>query len=141
VCQIYVDIKQAYGSVYREKIYKITYEFCVLNKLKRLVRAIMTDTEAQVKIQTQLTDPFIIGPGLKQGDGLAPSLFNLAMENVIRKLKVYVKATLEDHTTQIISYAGDTCLLRRNRRAIQERYQELREAANEMGLRINVNKT
>jgi hypothetical protein len=59
VYQIHVDFKQAYDSVYREKIYEIMYESGIPNKLTRLVRATMTDTEAQVKIQSQLIDPFI----------------------------------------------------------------------------------
>jgi hypothetical protein len=42
----------------------------------------MTGTEAQVKVQTELTDTFEIRQGLKQGDGLAPMLFNLALEYV-----------------------------------------------------------
>jgi hypothetical protein len=42
----------------------------------RLVRAAMTDTEDQVKIEAQLTDTFKIRQDLKKGDGLAPLLFN-----------------------------------------------------------------
>jgi hypothetical protein len=103
--------------------------------------ATITDTEAQAKIQTHLTDPFIIRWGLEQGDGLAPSLFNLAMENINRKLTVNVKGTLEPHTTQITGYSSDIHLLSMNRRTIQKMYQELRNAAKEVGLKINVNKT
>jgi hypothetical protein len=117
------------------------HEFGIPNKLTRLVRATVTDTKAQVKIQKQLTDPFIVRRGLKQGDGLAPPLFNLAMETIIRKLAVNVKGTLQHHATQIIGYADDLCLLSRNRSSIEETHQELREAANEVGLKINVNKT
>jgi hypothetical protein len=62
------------------------------------------------------------------------------MEN-IRKLTVNVKGILEHHTKQITGSADDICLLSRNRRAIQEMYQEFREAANEGMLNINVNKT
>jgi hypothetical protein len=46
----------------------------------------MTGTEAQAKVQTELTDTFEIRQGLKQGAGLAPVLFNPALEYVIRKL-------------------------------------------------------
>jgi hypothetical protein len=63
------------------------------------------------------------------------------MGNITRKLTVNVKGMLEHHTTQITGYAYDICLLSRNRRVIQERYQELREAANRVGLKIRVNKT
>ena len=40
----------------------------------------MQQTEAQVKVDSQLTEPINITLGLKQGDGLAPTLFNIALE-------------------------------------------------------------
>jgi hypothetical protein len=40
----------------------------------------MTDVKAQVKITAKLTEPFMIRWGLKQEDGLAPLLFNMALE-------------------------------------------------------------
>jgi sorting nexin-29 len=51
VYQLYVDFKHAYDSVHRGKLYKIMHDFGIPDKLMRLVRATMTDTEAQVKIQ------------------------------------------------------------------------------------------
>jgi hypothetical protein len=50
------------------------------SKLIRLIRMAMTDVKAQVKINAKLTEPFMIRWGLKQGDGLAPLLFNMALE-------------------------------------------------------------
>jgi hypothetical protein len=75
------------------------------------------------------------------GDGLAPLLFNLALEYAIRKLLVNLKGTLEYHTTQIVGYANDICLLSRNIKAIKETYQELNSAAMEIGLSTNVSRT
>jgi sorting nexin-29 len=63
--QIYVDFKQAYDSIQREKRYRIMHEFSIPNKLIRLVTATMRHSEAQVKIQAQLTEPFKIRQGLK----------------------------------------------------------------------------
>jgi sorting nexin-29 len=66
VYQIYVDFKQAYDSINREMLYKIMYDVGITNKLVRLVRSTMKDSEAQMKIQTQLTAPFKIQQSLKQ---------------------------------------------------------------------------
>jgi len=55
-------------------------------KLIRLVRASMKNTEAKVKFQTQLAEQFKIRQGFKQGDRLAPALFNLALEYVSMKV-------------------------------------------------------
>jgi hypothetical protein len=74
VYQIYVDFKQCYDSINHEKLYKIMYGAGIPGKLIRLVRATMKDEEAQVKVQTQLTEPLKIRQGLKHGDGLATSL-------------------------------------------------------------------
>jgi sorting nexin-29 len=107
VYQIYIDFKQAYDSIQWEKLYKIMHEFNIPHKLIRLVRATIKNSEAQVKIQAQLKEPFKIKQGLKQGDGLAPSLFNLALEYAIRKLTVNVKRMLEFQATQVVGYADD----------------------------------
>jgi len=60
--------------------------------------------------------------------------------NVIRKLAVNVKGTLEYHTAQVIGYVDDVCLLVRNVRTVKEVYQELKEAPIEIGLHINTSK-
>jgi hypothetical protein len=60
VYHIYVDFKQAYDSKQREKLYTIMYEFGLSPKLVRPVGATMTGTEAQVKVQTDLTNTFEI---------------------------------------------------------------------------------
>jgi hypothetical protein len=48
---------------------------------------------------------------------------------------------LEFQATQLVGYADDICLLSRNIRTIKEAYQELKEVAMEIGLKINKDKT
>jgi hypothetical protein len=60
-----------------------------------------------VKVQTGLTDTFEIRQGLKQGDGLAPMLFNLALVYVIRKLPADANGTLEYKRNQVVGYTDD----------------------------------
>lgn len=65
---------------------EIMYDAGIPGKLIRLVRSSMKNTEAKVKFQTQLAEQSKIRHGFKQGDGLAPALFNLALEYVIMKV-------------------------------------------------------
>jgi sorting nexin-29 len=141
VYQIYVDFKQAYDSIQRKKLYTIMYEFGLPLMLVRLVRATMTGTEAQVKVQTELTDTFEIRQGLKQGDGWAPMLFNLALEYVIRKPPADANGTLEYKMNQLVGYADDICLLGRSARSVNEVYEGMKITAKKIGLNINVSKT
>jgi len=60
--------------------------FGIPNKLIRLTKATMGNSTYYIKIGTIVTDSCKVGNGLKQGDGLAPDLFNIALECVIRQL-------------------------------------------------------
>jgi len=90
-----------------------------------------------------MTDGFKVGTGLKQGVGLAPSLFNIALEYVVRQLSVQTTSTILHKSVQLIGYADDTNIMVRTKRAISDVlvYGELKETTKEVGLIINVDKT
>ena len=141
ICQIFVDFQKAYDSIRRDKLYAIMAHFGIPNKLIRLTKATMEDSTNHVKIGTIMTDGFQVGNGLKQGDGLALNLFNIALEYVIRQLSAQVTSTTILHkSVQLIGYADDTNIMGRTKRAISEVYGELKERAKEVGLNINVEK-
>ena len=58
--------------------------FGIPNKLIRLTNSTMENSTYYVKIGTIMMDGFKIGTELKQGEGLAPNCFNIALEYVIR---------------------------------------------------------
>ena len=48
-----------------------------------------------------MTDGFKVGTGLKQGVGPAPSLFNIALEYVVRQLSVQTASTILHKSVQL----------------------------------------
>ena len=54
--------------------------FGITNKLIRLTIATMENSTYCVKMGSIMTDGFKVGNGLKQGDGLTPNLFDIALE-------------------------------------------------------------
>jgi hypothetical protein len=54
-----------------------------------------------------ITDGFNVGNGLKQLDGLAPNLFNISLQCVIRLLSVQVRFTVFNISLQLMGYADD----------------------------------
>ena len=114
--------------------------FGIPNKLIRLMKATMENSTYYVKIRTFMMDGFKVGTGLKQGDRLAPSLFNIALEYVIRQLSAQTTSTIFHKSVQLFGYA-DINLMGRTKRAISDVYGELKERAKEVGLIINVDKT
>jgi hypothetical protein len=139
--QIFVVFQKAYNSIQRDKLYAIMVYFRILNKLIRLTKASMENSTYHVKIGTIMTDGFKVGTGLKQGDGLAPSLFNITLQYVTRKLSVQNTSIIFHKSMQLIGYADDINIMGRPKRAISELYEELKERANEVGLIMNVEKT
>lgn len=101
----------------------------------------MDDTVAAVRIQNQLSDMFNISKGLKQGDGLAPTLFNLALEYVIRQMDIGKENLLTNKTLQVAAYADDINIMSRRAEAARQAYSELKLHAKNIGLEINSTKT
>jgi hypothetical protein len=77
---------------------------------------------------------------LKQRDGLAPNLFNIVLEYVIRQLSVEVKSTIFYKSVQLTGYAENINIIRRTKRAVSEVYEELKWTAKEEGLHIKSKK-
>jgi len=76
----------------------------------------------------------------KKGDRLAPTLFNVALEYVMRQLLVEVSFTTSYKSMQLVDYAGDVSIIERTKRAVSEVYEETKERAQGKGLNIKVEK-
>ena len=115
--------------------------FGILNKLIRLTKATMENSTYCVKIGTIMMDSFKVGTGLKQGDSLAPNLFNTALEYVIRQLSLQTTSTIFHRTVQLIGEADDINIMVRTKRPVSDVYCELKERPKEVGFIINGDKT
>jgi hypothetical protein len=138
--QIFVDFRKAYDSIQRVKLCSIIAHFENPDKLIRLTKTTMEISTYRVQIGTIMTDGFKVGTGLKQGDGLAPNLFNIALEYVIKQLSVQTTLTILYKLVQLTGHLEDINIMGRRKRATSEAYGELKERAKEV-LLINVEKT
>lgn len=138
---LFIDFRQAYDSVKRPQLYEILNMLHVPPKLIRLIKLCLKDSQAKVKVQGNLSESFEIKEGLRQGDPLSTSLFNLILEWIIRQVKAVRKGTILNRTTQILAYADDLVIISRNKSELQEVFIQLEEAAKKVGLSINQNKS
>jgi hypothetical protein len=74
----------------------------------------MTSRKSQVTVETELTDSINIEQGLKGGDGLAPLLFNLALEFVLRRLSTDLKGTIEYKSRRVLAYVDGIAIVFRS---------------------------
>ena len=80
----FVDFKKAFDSVSREKLFQILELYGISDKIISAIRALYTSTKAKVISPDGDTDVFDIQAGVLQGDTLAPFLFVLILDYVLR---------------------------------------------------------
>jgi len=95
--------------------------------------------KASVKIENLTSKPFSISSGVRQGDPLSATIFNLIMDLVINKLNLRGDISLK--VKQIVAYADNVALLARSPKALKEIFHKLQNEASLVGLNINKDKT
>jgi hypothetical protein len=135
--EIFIEFKQAYDNILREKLNKALVEFKAPSKLIRLIETTTENFTAQIRIQNELMDSFQVKNGLKQGDGLAPLLFNLTVEYIIRKLLLTTDSIVIYRSLHVTGYADNVNILGRSRMAVNEVYTAPENKAKTVGLNIN----
>jgi len=127
-----IDFKSAYDRIDREQIYVDMNELNILQKLIRLVKMLLSNTQSQIKIQSKLSSPFILHKGVRHA--LACLLFNIALEYAIRKSGIQKRGTIFYKLFQIMTYADDIVTIGRSLASMREGFQLPEEASKEVGL-------
>lgn len=135
---IFIDFKQAFDSLRRNQLMKALQKLGIPGKLRRLIQMTMTNTRMRVKTTKGVTEEFEINKGVRQGDSLSTTLFNLALDYVVKKIN---KGTLRTREGQIIAYADDIVIISKNRKTTEEMVAEIIREGEKMGLKINTEKT
>ena len=91
---LFVDFRSAYDSIKRNELYLAMKEFKIPDKLIRLVKITLENSQNLVRIQSATSEPFQKTGGLRQGDSLSCLLFNLALEKVIRDAGIQTRGTI-----------------------------------------------
>ncbi|KAI5722453.1 hypothetical protein M8J76_008557 [Diaphorina citri] len=138
---LFVDFSKAYDSIHRQSLWNIMKDFQIPAKLIRMCQVCMDENVSQVLINNQYSDPFSNRTGLRQGDGLSPLLFNLALEMVARKMRMAPAGIHLGDRHKIFAYADDIVLAGENEQELRRLLVELVEAAARVGLTINQKKT
>lgn len=134
---VFIDFKQAYDTINREKLFRVMEDLKVPRKLINLVKMTLSNVRTKVKFNGRMSDSFKIGKGLKQGDPLSTTLFNLILEWVVRRSGINRAGTLRNKSYQILAYADDVTILARTKEKLQEIGKRFRKAAGEVNLTIN----
>jgi len=81
----FVDLAKAYDAVNRSALWQVLRQAGLSEKLQRLLKELHTNSHASVRAYGQLSEPFSINNGVRQGCVLAPALFNLFLDHVVNQ--------------------------------------------------------
>ena len=148
----FIDFKKAFDSVNRKMMLSILAAYGIPDKIISAIALLYRETEAMVRTPDGDTGFFPIHSGVLQGDTLAPFLFIIVLDYVMRstvtdfenlgftltqrKSRRYPAVKITD-----ADFADDIALFSDNIKDAQELLDRLELAANEVGLYLNTSKT
>jgi sorting nexin-29 len=80
----FIDLKKAYDSVNCPALWGVLEHIGLSAKLQRLLRDLHTGTRSTVRAYGETSEPFEVNKGVRQGCILAPALFNIFLDHVLR---------------------------------------------------------
>ena len=81
----FIDFKKAFDSIHRGKMIKILKTYGILSRLLRAIDAMYSGTRSKVVTPDGDTEEFEIAAGVLQGDTLAPFIFVIVLDYVLRR--------------------------------------------------------
>ena len=140
---LFVDFNTPFDSPVRDRVYVAMSELgiWVSAKLIRLCRMTLSNSCNSVKIGKDLSEPFYIVRGFRQGDHFSCDLFNFLMEIVLhRKVGEHRNGTIFYKSIQLHAYAKDINIIGRTMRNVAAFCAIARESA-KICLAVNEGKT
>jgi len=139
----FIDFRKAFDMVDRSTIWRIMRHYGIPPKIVNIIRSFYDGMTCQVIHNKDLSAPFTVTTGVRQGCLLSPMIFSLVIDWVLnqtmdqpRGLQWNFVKTLED-----LDFADDVGLLSHSFKHIQEKSQRLGTVAQQTGLEVNTQKT
>ena len=81
---VFVDFSKAFDSVDRDKMFEILKLYGIPDKIISAIKVLYTDTSSTILTPDGETSSFTIKAGILQGDTLAPFIFIIVVDYVLR---------------------------------------------------------
>ena len=141
---VLVDFQKTFDSVDRDVIWRLMHHYGFPPKFITIIQQLYEDATCQVTHEAELTEPFNVTAGVRQGCLLSPTIFlmvvdwvmNLSTAEKRRVIQWTFMKQLED-----LDFADDISLLSHKQQDAQGKLRRVAEEAGKIGLQINIAKT
>ena len=140
---VFVDLKRAFDTVYRNGLWYKLIKYGVDGKLIRLFRSVYSSVNSCVRHLNCLSDFFKADIGLFQGEIMSPILFSLFINDIESSLQTNTLdgITLDQITIYLLLFADDAVLISDSREGLQNSLSQLESYCKKWKVTVNVNKT
>ena len=160
---VFVDFTKAFDTVNRTALWKLLQRYGCPVKFTTLIKALHENMQARVSLNGELSDPFTVSTGVKQGCVLALTLFSLFLTATLTHafndcskgvlIQSRPNADLFDVNqfkstrktkgilVRELMFADDTAFIAHSFDDAQEIVTRFSDAAKAFGLKINIKKT
>lgn len=138
---LFIDFSKAYDCILRQELWSSLNKYQIPQKLIKLIKMCVEGSRCKVRVERDYTDSFEVKTGVRQGDGLSPILFNLVLEEALRKVKDTAGGAFVDGKINVLAYADDVALIAENRQDLKNLAENLLLEAGKVGLIVNESKT
>ena len=114
-------------------------EYQVDPKTINLIKLTLTNTISRVKFLGDVSEPFQVETGLRQGDSLSPMLFNLVLDKVMRTFwekndsSAKIGTKNQNLTIKCLAFTDDLALFAESEEDAIHQMNQLKETARKSG--------
>ena len=139
----FVGFSKAFDSVNRNALFYKMQKAGITGKIFELIKNMYSSTFYCIKKENYLSKPRVNNVGLKQGDRLSPTLFNIFLNDIGEQLnnENTYPLKLGQHNLNHLLFADDLLLISETSSGLQNCLEQLGNYCNKWKLNVNINKT
>ena len=147
----FIDFKKAFDSINRKVMFAVLRHNGIPEAVVNAISVLYKNSKSAVMVDGGLSDPFDVTTGVLQGDVLAPFLFVVLVDYLLKKATLQLDSGVVTHPRRSrrhpakslndLDFADDIALLESSISRAQAQLTKTAEAAADLGLVISAPKT
>ena len=138
----YIDFEKAFDWVDRNMLFYKLFNYNVDGKLCKAIEAMYNCTRCAIKVNNTFTGWFKTSSGVRQGDTLSPTLFNIFINDLIEDLhNMHCGIETDDFSLSVLRYADDIVVISESEVNLQKMLDYLHIWCRKWRSRVNTNKS